>query len=488
MFYSRCPGCQHRLKHASEQQGQQIPCPECGITLVVTMSGTEPLEPLPPRKPVTRPYTPGQRAKAPKGGGSGKSGRLLLVVAVAVVGLPVLGCVGCIGLSMLTTPSQSVVKGPSGFPPSKPPEPSEPAEMPKKDADEEQQLAAARLKHVQDVQQKEQMLLAASAQRVKEPGKSLVNLRRRSDRLAFSPDASLIAFSVPAEDEDFVRTRIRLWDLAADKERFLLPGHSQEVKDFSFAPDGATLISVGREKDRNESDFKHWDVKTGELIKTIPFAKSAWSAAFSPAGDKVAVGLLFEFDSGLRILEVATGKEIAALPVKQGSRLAYSPNGKLLVSEAPNPADLNNLVLTVWETNGWKKVKEWDGLNQMERMVFSPDGWTLLVAGTPKGGDFSKDRALYLWDLTGDEPPRARVIADLTSGAYSPDGKFVAWTTSKGELFFADPLLQKDEYKANDKFGHPLFSPGGLLLAIHGFDAGVYSVSDLLNPPKKEVP
>src|SRR5262245_4224160 len=67
---------------------------------------------------------------------------------------------------------------------------------------------------------------------------------------------------------------IRLWDLAAGKEKFHFLAHERDVYLVAFSPDGKTLASGGNAADRlwkpRPPGFCFWDAATGEKIREIP--------------------------------------------------------------------------------------------------------------------------------------------------------------------------------------------------------------------------
>src|SRR5215212_4321333 len=58
---------------------------------------------------------------------------------------------------------------------------------------------------------------------------------------------------------------IKLWDVAAGRERFTLSGHPQHVFAMTFSPCGKTLCTGGLDK-----TIRFWDVVSGQHRLTLP--------------------------------------------------------------------------------------------------------------------------------------------------------------------------------------------------------------------------
>src|SRR5436190_988039 len=68
--------------------------------------------------------------------------------------------------------------------------------------------------------------------------------------LVFSPDGKTLASA--SHDKT-----IKLWDVAAGKEKIALTGHSDWVESVAFSPDGKTLASAGFDR-----TIMLWDLST----------------------------------------------------------------------------------------------------------------------------------------------------------------------------------------------------------------------------------
>jgi len=116
--------------------------------------------------------------------------------------------------------------------------------------------------------------------------------------VAFSPDGKTLAST--SGDKT-----VRLWDLAANKERANLMGHTESVTSAAFSPDGKTLASASYDK-----TVKLWDVATGKERVTLKGTLAVNSVAFSPDGRMLAAacGSVVNAPGELKVWDIATGK------------------------------------------------------------------------------------------------------------------------------------------------------------------------------------
>jgi WD40 repeat protein len=102
--------------------------------------------------------------------------------------------------------------------------------------------------------------------------------------VAVSPDGATVAAGHRTENPDL--TDAQLWDTAAGRPRARLRGHTAEIYQMVFAPDGKTLATASW-----DGTVRLWHVATGEELLTFRRqVGAAWSVAFAPNGQYMAVG------------------------------------------------------------------------------------------------------------------------------------------------------------------------------------------------------
>jgi WD40 repeat protein len=169
--------------------------------------------------------------------------------------------------------------------------------------------------------------------------------------LAFSPDSKLLAY--PAEN-----STIRVWDLAAGKERHRLKGSDETI---IFSPDGKLLAS---------GDGHVWSATSGKELQAMEGRRDFFprSVAFSPTG---------------RVLGTAGETRVA----------------RQLTVES---------LIVLWEVCSGQVIRQIDRPSWAiyKPLAFSPDGRTLACG--------EGDSTILLWDVTGQPKSAPLSGADLT--------------------------------------------------------------------------
>jgi RNA polymerase sigma factor (sigma-70 family) len=312
-------------------------------------------------------------------------------------------------------------------------------------------------------------------------GKDVCPLARAGERVAFSPDGRLIAWS----EADL----LVLADAATGKQIRRWPAHEGGVVPLAFAPDGKTLASAGRDNCIRlwgvpggteirameqvgvsrlaysadgkrlvaqygwHKDLCIWDPATGQQLGTW---QANVLAALDPSGRLAAVGV--RKDKVLRLIDLAKAKELHALPGYQ-ERIGYlyqaadrrgggqsdfiplfSPDGQLLLAGAEklveNPDDFDSLerggagVVQLWDVASGKRLLPTISGRKFivdRNLAFSPDSRLLAI--------MRADCTLCLMDTATGEVVRTLGQAEGPMSApsvFSPDGRLLV--TSVGDL------------------------------------------------------
>jgi WD40 repeat protein len=78
---------------------------------------------------------------------------------------------------------------------------------------------------------------------------------------------------------------VRLWDLAAKKEKASLIGHTQEVRSMAITADGKTLATGTHDR-----TVKLWDLVAAKELTTVRGFALVTAVAITPDGKVLAVG------------------------------------------------------------------------------------------------------------------------------------------------------------------------------------------------------
>jgi WD40 repeat protein len=235
--------------------------------------------------------------------------------------------------------------------------------------------------------------------------------------VAISPDSNYVATG--SRDKS-----AKLWELSTGREVRSFLGHQFSVNSLDFSSDGKYLITGN-----GDQTAKVWEVATGkEILSVKPDKERLTDVVFDPKGKYfVTVGfgrkaIVWEFPSKKKLYEFPADGYAGS---SGGINLAISPNGEwLAIGE-------DNSVANVYKTADWKKAYTFSFSE------FSSCG------GCFTDVDFSLD-SRYLLKTTNDgEVARydlkdgqlsiryRKLVADLSTGKFSRDGKLLAICTKK---------------------------------------------------------
>jgi WD40 repeat protein len=227
---------------------------------------------------------------------------------------------------------------------------------------------------------------------------------------AFAPDGRTVALG----HQDGT---IGLHETATGQERRLLKGHPNGVGFLALSPDGKTLASRGR----FDNLIRLQDVASGRELRQIAVPQLAPANAGGPAAMMLGTGY--------------------GAP---GLGLAFSPDGRLLASQAANanlasaggrpPGKRPDVALHVWDAPTGKEIRriEMPVEDCDAGFAFSPDGRTLATANT--------DRTVTLWEVASG---KERAHLGKPAGGPRPlnGDVFMVYTIGVGSVPVAGPTI-----------------------------------------------
>lgn len=261
------------------------------------------------------------------------------------------------------------------------------------------------------------------------------------------------------------------YDLGLVCELMTLRGHETAVMSATFSPDGNRIASVGR-----DNKIKVWDAQLGTELITLVGDDSLFSPlrpawvpvpiAFSPDGKKIVSG---SPNSAIIVWDAESGAGLMTLSGHEGEKpltgFAFTPDSKRIVSSSMD-----------------KTLKVWDVSTEQQLMVLKGhEGFISDVAISPDGRrivSVSLDRTARVWDIvTG-----AKLITlnghekAVRSVAFSNDGARIATGGGAGKIKVWDA---ENGTELTTLIGHlrPVtgvaFSPDGKRIVSGSFDGTV---------------
>jgi WD40 repeat protein len=271
--------------------------------------------------------------------------------------------------------------------------------------------------------------------------------------LTFLPDGKHFAAAGILENPAVPRP-INIRRVSDGQVTLSLASEKSGVTALAFSPDGLMLASG--DPDENVS---LWDLQKKAVLSTLyagvkPFPGERHplltALAFSPDGRYLATGT--REGEGLKVWDLKTRKEVFRLRGR-GKYLAYSPDGKWLVSAANKRVFLTNAITGELHPglNGHQAT--------METLKYSPDGAALVSQGS--------DHAISLWDpLTGREVVHiSDEVEDYNHFAYLRNNQLVVFGSTVVEVWDLAPPRKRSSNTSQSLRGATLVctSPDGSL-------------------------
>jgi WD40 repeat protein len=243
---------------------------------------------------------------------------------------------------------------------------------------------------------------------------------------AFSPTGDRIAGRSREDDR-----LVRVWDVDGGAEAAWLRGHTLPVFCLRFSADGRRLVTCAwdtRRPDR-QHEVKVWEVATGKQLAALPGRGQVYNAGFSPNGRWLATA---GPNGAVSLVDWAGSRKVISAPEHKGhvAGLAFSADGRWLAT-----AGVEDRMVKVWDLQRLegavpstpRAAHALTAPSFLCDLAFSPNGRRL--AG------ISRD-LIMMWDVvTGHEvltlrgaPQRHWDPAFNPRVAFSPDGKWLVGT------------------------------------------------------------
>ena len=231
---------------------------------------------------------------------------------------------------------------------------------------------------------------------------------------AVSPDLTLLATG------GVLDKTITLWNVKTGKPIRVMMGHTGEVYDLAFSPDGKHLVSGGARAWEYDEDEDEDGSRVQPDVAYMLMIEDGKSYYFYFGEDG-------HMDTTAKIWEVATGKCITTLE-NHGwvNRIAFSVDGNLLVTSSAN-------YINLWCTKTWEKLATFDTV-KIESLALSSDGALLVIGGT------WPEQRIQIWKII----TQTLIVefsghkSDVESVAFSPDGTLLASGSYDGTILLWD--------------------------------------------------
>jgi WD40 repeat protein len=289
-------------------------------------------------------------------------------------------------------------------------------------------------------------------------GYPTANPSTMSEWLVFSPDGNRILVGAATGDG------VHLIDFG--KLDVVQTFQCAHVFGAAFSPDGKLVAVGGYDRDKNVHFARLWEADTGKELRHFRFGNGGIRCvAFSPDGKTLAVGADGGNPLAVKLYEVATAKEVLAIPIPGGysiRSLAFAPDGKTVAASGSTGTRL-------FDTTTGKETLKID--HRAIGLQFAPDGASLIgaVSGTIYRWDTKTGKPLtpasadgviaqievtadgkrvvtrgwdgdaQVWDAYTGEHVRRVNVSWQRGMALSPDGRFLVWPVADESIKYKNP-------------------------------------------------
>jgi WD40 repeat protein len=270
---------------------------------------------------------------------------------------------------------------------------------------------------------------------------------------------------------------IKIWDIMTKEYRLILHNSNSSIRALTCSPDGQTLASASE-----DGIVRLWDIVTGKCCQTLQEqTDEEWvsSLAFSPDGKILVSGGVNAYAT-LKLWNLLTGESYQIFRGHTGSvwSVAFSPDGKTIASGS------EDRTVKIWDVPTGKCRQTLLGHTRRVRSIaFSPDGQTLASG--------SHDATVCLWDVIAGE--YSQIVQGYTSWvrsvAFSSDGQTLVSGYEDGSIKLWDLFTEKYteiSQKQSSWVGLVSLSPDGQTLASQSGD-GIVKIWDILTKECRQI-
>jgi WD40 repeat protein len=229
---------------------------------------------------------------------------------------------------------------------------------------------------------------------------------RLATSIALHPDGKTFITAGENREGQGIAT---LWDIESGAQRHSFTGHTDNITNVAFSPDGITLLTSS-----TDGTVRLWDVQTAANLQT--WRESANDIAFSQDGTWI---VLSSSQKDMAIwLDAKTGSEIGAIQHPSGDMraVALSPDKRTLLTGGNEGGWL-------WDTQTGLEINGYPDLPIVD-LAFSPDGTTFFF--------MQRDNQIRIFNMRGGQNPLRIQSNDMfRSAVYSSNGLFIL--TDRGD-------------------------------------------------------
>ena len=233
-----------------------------------------------------------------------------------------------------------------------------------------------------------------------------------------------------------------------------------EVAAVEFSADGSSLSGLCR-----DNKIRHWDVRSGELKRTVVLEKAEGGIALASTGTIATTGA----DGAITLWDVQTGertRQISGAQYRAG-RVTASGDRNLVAGGTRSEKNRSETIVHMWDASGKERFAVPSGVGGVSAMAVSPDGATLVAS--------TYDTDVRVWSTRDGE--LVKLIDEIPVSTFvmrfSPDGKYLAAAGVDKTIYLYDAKTWKLARKLTgqpEMISAMSFSPDGKTIATGGFN------------------